>query len=85
MKTQMRDEEAGVGWEAISADGALGCEETYQFGLLQELKTGYKDETDFTTGLELHIRKTNKQEGPRRSSSKNRCTVTGRDIKEIWV
>ncbi|KAI4577220.1 hypothetical protein MJG53_005024 [Ovis ammon polii x Ovis aries] len=57
--------------------------ETYQFGLLQELKTGYKDETDFTTGLELHIRKTNKQEGPRRSSSKNRCTVTGRDIKEM--
>lgn len=61
----------------------LFAPETYQFGLLQELKTGYKDETDFTTGLELHIRKTNKQEGLEDPHQKNRCTVTGRDIKEV--
>lgn len=32
-------------------------------GSLQELKTGYKDETDFTMDLNSTFRKTNKQEG----------------------
>ncbi|XP_077622339.1 uncharacterized protein LOC144233372 [Crocuta crocuta] len=30
--------------------------QTYQFGLLPVLKTDYKYETDFTTGLECHIK-----------------------------
>ena len=30
---------------------------TYRFGLLPDLKTDYKYETDFTTGLKLHIKK----------------------------
>lgn len=31
---------------------------THQFEFLPKLNTGYKYETDFTTGLELHIKKT---------------------------